>query len=134
MSKKVEERIDWMDVEALAAVMCGLNPDVDEGSDIENAFYEKFGVDTDVFQGLLETLWPMLDFDVSPLTDTPFVGFSEKKQKAATWIMRKDVSRQFINSVIHWLGGDDIKPGDKGMARDITNKGKIEYKITITKV
>lgn len=131
MSKaKSEERIDYMDVEALAAVMCGKTDD-DDSSDIENAFYDKFDITLENFGKVVEVLWPMLDMGISPLTDTPFMGFSNRKEQA--WIIKKDITQRFIASVIDWLEGDQLKPGDKGKVREITHKGKLEYKITITK-
>jgi hypothetical protein len=124
------DKIDWMDIEMLAGVMCSKTED-DDHQVIEDAFFEKFDITLEQFENVMEVLWPMLDMGISPLTETPFMGFSNRKEQA--WIIKKDITQRFIASVIDWVGGDKLKPGDKGVTREITVKGKREYKITITK-
>jgi hypothetical protein len=124
-----EVRIDWMDVEALAAVMCGKTED-DDHDVIEDAFFEKFDITLEQFENVMGVLWPMLDMGISPLTETPFMGFSNRKEQA--WIIKKDITQRFIASVIDWLMGDKTDIGN-GLEREITVLGKPKYKITITK-
>jgi hypothetical protein len=124
------DKIDWMDIEMLAGVMCGKTED-DDHQVIEDAFFEKFDITLEQFENVMEVLWSMLDMGISPLTETPFMGFSNRKEQA--WIIKKDITQRFIASVIDWLGGQEIKPGEKGRVREVTTKGKLEYKITITK-
>jgi hypothetical protein len=122
------ETIDRLDVEELAIKMCKLGEDADT-DDIETAFYNKFSVELDAFECILQEIWPMLTIGISPITETAYVGFADD----TVWLAKKDVSGAFINSVVEWLGGNDIKESGKGMRRDVTKDGKVEFEITIVK-
>lgn len=132
IKKKPEERIDWMDVQTLAGAMLGF-PEEDDRGMIEDALYAKFDISLEQFEKVIDGLWPLLEFGLSSLTNTPFVGFANKEDQA--WIIKKEVTKQFVASVIQWCGGDEIK-GNKGMVREvnrITPDGTTAYEITITK-
>lgn len=124
-----KERISSMDLEELAADICGI--EADDTSEIDDALYQKFNITLEDFQNLMDALWPMLAVGISPITETPYAGFLNEEK--GMWLAKKDVSSMFIASVIQWLGGDKLKPKDKGTVRTITLGGKPEYDITITR-
>lgn len=123
---------DTWEVEELAAHLCDI--DSEDRDEIENAFYERFGIDLEKFQDVVSLLCTTLSFGISPLTDTAFIGFSakEKGKNIERWLIKKDISPGFIGGVIQWLGGDKIKKGSNGFSRTITSKGIPEFDITIT--
>ena len=125
-----KKNIDYMDIEVLAAHLCGKSED-DERDDIEDAFLNKFDVTVEQFEKLIEAMWPLLHLGISPLTETAFIGFSNEKEKL--WLMKKDVAKQFVNSVVYWLGGDELRDSGQGRQRDISKGGKVEFEITIVK-
>lgn len=69
-------RIHYTDIEELAVAVLGLNEDDDPDSDtIEQAIYDKFECDFNVFHKIVESL---IDFTIpakSALTETVFNGF-----------------------------------------------------------
>jgi hypothetical protein len=133
IKKKDEDKIGWMDIEDLARVVCNCSED-DEREEIEDAVFRKFDISLEQFESVVEALWPIMDMGISPITDTPFMGFSDKASRA--WVIKKDISKQFLASVIQWCGGNDIKKGDSGMSREVNHikpDGTMAYEITITK-
>jgi len=104
----------------------------DEGdiSLVEEALADKWGIDLDGFQEITQAFFDMIDFSVSPLTDTPLVGFGT----GHIWFCKKEVNQQFIAGLIQWATqGEDIPKGAKGFMRTITKDGKPEFNITISK-
>jgi hypothetical protein len=126
-----KKNIHYLEEEMLAAHLCGKTED-DERDDIEDAFCKKFDITLEQFENIMEALWPMLAFGISPLTETAFVGFADEKENG--WIIKKDISKHFVNGVVHWMGGFDIKKAGGKMARSITKGGEAEFDITITKL
>lgn len=136
MAKKKEETkkkfiVDSYEAEELAAHIC--NCDSEDSEAIEEALYDKYGIDLYVFHRIASDISQTLSLGISPLTDTPFIGFSKVEGNHSCWIIKKDVSAEYIASVIQWIGGDKIKGKDKGFERIITSGGKPEYSIVIKK-
>jgi hypothetical protein len=104
------------------------NPD--EDYDItENALAEKWGIDVDTFYEIANGIFQMIDFGMSPITQTPFVGIS----KGNMWLAKKEVDQQFINAVINWAtDGEDIPEG-KAFVRTIFHEDKPEFDIKISR-
>ena len=72
----------------------------------------------------------MIDFGISPLTQTPFVGISKDNM----WLAKKEVNQQFIHAIINWATEcEEIPEGSKGFIRTITKSGKPEFDITISR-
>lgn len=130
--KKIAKKvlIDSLDAEMVAAAICGIESE--ETEEIDEALFDKFNIDLQQFQGILEALFDRIDLGISPLTESAMIGFSEKKGNRGTWLAKKEITGEFISTVLQWLGADEIKPGERGMKREVTNDGKIEYIITVT--
>lgn len=132
IKKKDEDKIDWRDIEDLARVVSNCSEE-DERDEIEDAVFRKFDISLEQFESVVEALWSIMDMGISPITDTPFMGFSDKASRA--WIIKKNISNQFVASVIQWCGGNEMGESN-GMVREvnhITPDGTTAYEITITK-
>lgn len=104
------------------------NPDEDYAV-TENALAEKWSIDVETFHEIASGIFQMLDFSVSLMTETPYVGIS----KGNEWIAKKEVNKQFIRGMIYWLTqGEEVDPG-KGFMREITLNGEVEFIISIKK-
>lgn len=127
MAKKV--KLDFDEAMEIADILTETeNPDEDL-SITENALAEKWSIDIDTFHEIANGIFQMIDFSISPLTQTPFVGISKDNM----WIAKKEVNQQFIHALINWATeGEDIPEGSKGFVRTITNNGKPEFDITIS--
>ena len=128
MNKTV--KLDWDEAKEIADILTKTeNPDEDY-SITENALAEKYGISLEDFHEIVDSIFQMIDFGISPLTQTAFVGIS----KGNEWIAKKEVDQQFIHAIIEWAteGEDITKPGT-GFMREISVNGEIEYEITIKK-
>ena len=128
MSKTV--KLDWDEAKEIADVLTKTdNPD--EGYSItENALADKYNISLEDFHEIVDGIFRMIDFGISPLTQTPFVGIS----KGNEWLAKKEVNQQFIHALINWATeGEDIPEGSKGFVRTITSGGKPEFDITISR-
>ena len=128
MSKTV--KLDWDEAKEIADVLTKTeNPDEDY-SVTENALAEKYNISLEDFHEIVDGIFRMIDFGISPLTQTPFVGIS----KGNEWLAKKEVNQQFIHALINWATeGEDIPEGSKGFVRTITSGGKPEFYITISR-
>jgi hypothetical protein len=92
MSKQV--KLDFDEVKKIADILTNTeNPD--EDYDItENALAEKWGIDIYTFYQIANGIFQMIDFGISPLTQTSFVGIS----KGNMWLAKKEVNQQFIHA------------------------------------
>jgi hypothetical protein len=128
MSKTVE--LDWDEAKEIADVLTKTeNPDEDY-SITENALADKYNISLEDFHEIVDGIFRMIDFGISPLTQTPFVGIS----KGNEWLAKKEVNQQFIHALINWATeGEDIPEGSKGFVRTITSGGKPEFDITISR-
>lgn len=132
------EKLSWIDIEELAAELAGLDPKSDvDYSTIEQALYDKLEMPAEALEVIIKKLFSMLQFGVSPLTSTPYVGFS----KDDVWLIKKEIPvGGFISNLIQWI--TDGEEPDKGFVKPITIKGirtydlilvKSEYEVSIKK-
>ena len=123
-------KIGWVEAQEIAEAILKIENNDDDTSLVEEALAEKWGIGLDTFQEIAQALCNMINFSVSPLTQTPMVGISTGN----TWLVKKDVDQQFINGVIEWATeGEEIEEGKKGFIRTITLNGKPEFDITISR-
>ena len=129
-TKQEKQRIDWRDVDELAASLCEISEDA-EHSEIENAFYEKYDISLEQFEEVVRDLFERIDFGVSGLTGTPFVGFSTKDRGQC--VVKKEVPNEFIGGVIEWMecAADAVAPDCKEYVRTITVGGKPKFEIIL---
>lgn len=72
-------------IEELIAKVCGV--DVDENfENLDEILWDKFEIDFDNFEKLINKLLPLCDVGVSPLTGIKSRGFSDREYPC--WIMR----------------------------------------------
>lgn len=122
--------MDTLDMEELAVALANVKNEDYERSDIDTALFEKYNIDFEQFEQLMGDLWPLLDLGVSPLTNSVFIGFADKKQ--GLWLSKKDFTSSFMANVIQWLSeGNPPTEMGKGFLKTITNHDKPEYDITI---
>lgn len=128
MSKTV--KLDWDEAKGIADVLTNTeNPDEDY-SITENAVAEKWNISLEDFHEIADGIFRMIDFGISPLTQTPYVGIS----KGNEWLAKKEVNQQFIHALINWATeGEDIPKDSKGFIRTITLGDKPEFDITISR-
>ena len=128
MTKTV--KLDWEEAKEIADILTNTeNPDEDY-SITENALADKYNISLEDFHEIVDGIFRMIDFGISPLTQTPFVGIS----KGNEWLAKKEVNQQFIHALINWATeGEDIPEGSKGFVRTITSGGKPEFDITISR-
>jgi hypothetical protein len=112
-----KQRIDWRDVDELAASLCEISEDA-EHSEIE-------------FEEVVRDLFERIDFGVSGLTGTPFVGFSTKDR--GQWVIKKEVPNEFIAGVVEWMecAADAVAPDCKEYVHTITVGGKPKFEIIL---
>jgi hypothetical protein len=128
MSKTV--KLDWEEAKEIADVLTKTeNPDEDD-SITENALAEKWNISLEDFHEIVDGVFRMIDFGISPVTQTPFAGIG----KGGMWLAKKEVNQQFLDALINWATeGEDIPEGGKGFMRTITLDGIPEYDIIIQK-
>lgn len=125
-----KNRLDYYEAQEIAEYLFNIENDEDDSSIVEEELADKWGISLDAFHEIAERLFNMIDFSVSPLTQTPMVGFSTGNM----WLAKKDVDQQFISGVIEWATeGEEIPEDKKGFIRTITVNGKPEYEIMISK-
>lgn len=124
------QKLYWEEAKEIADFLTKTeNPDEDYAV-TENALAEKWNISLEDFHEIADGIFRMIDFSISPLTQTPLVGIS----KGNEWLAKKEVNQQFINAVINWATEGDEIPKDKtGFIRTITLNGEPEYDITITR-
>jgi hypothetical protein len=124
------ENLSWYESQEIADILTKTeNPDEDH-SITEDALVDKWGIDADTFHEIVNGIFQMIDFGMSPLTQTPFVGISNGNM----WLAKKEVNQQFIHALINWATeGEDIPEGSKGFVRTITSGGKPEFDVTISR-
>jgi hypothetical protein len=124
-------KLDWTEAQEIADVILQIE-NTEEDSDVtEDALAEKWNIDLDTFQEIANSIFQMMDFGLSPLTNTPFVGIS----KGNMWLAKKEVEQQFIHGMISWAtdGKCSIPEGSEGCVKTISSGGKPEFDITISK-
>lgn len=125
-----DTKLDYYEAQEIAEAIFGIQNEDDDTQAVEEKLAEKWGVSLDAFHEIAEALFGMVDFGMSPLTQTPYVGIS----KGNEWLAKKDVEQQFIAALINWATeGEDIPKDKKGFVRTISVNGKPEFDITITR-
>ena len=129
-TKNQEDKIRPYEIDELAAHLCGADPD--NYQEIEDKLFEKYDMSHEMFSKIVKDLFSTIDFSVSPLTQTAFVGFGNKKGR---WLAKKPVDQQFIAGLIEWATeGEEIPGPGKGFSREITKmNGEVEFVIAIKK-
>lgn len=123
-------KLDWDEAAQIADILTNTENSDEDYEVTENARAEKWGIDTDTFHEIANGIFQMIDFGISPLTQTAFVGIS----KGNMWLAKKEVNQQFIHAIINWATeGEDIREGTNGFVRTITSNGKPEFNITISR-
>lgn len=87
-------KIHPYDLEEFAAYICGLDYDKieeDLTDTIEKALYDKFDIDLDQLQRLMEIIMPLIDVGESPLTNTKFKGFSNIEANPPVWLLKTEI-------------------------------------------
>lgn len=127
MARKV--LVDWDDAKEIAGYILKVDEDTeDDYAAVEDALCDKWSIDIDTFSEICNEIFKLVDFGVSPLKQTAFVGIS----RPGIWIVKKEVDQQFLAGIIAWATeGEEIKEGSNGYLREITKDGKVEYEIVI---
>ena len=120
--------LDYDEAKELAEFLLKIeNPD-DDYDTVENALCDRWNIDLNTFEEIANGIFQTMDFGLSPLTNTAFVGFST----GTMWISKKEVDQQFMAGLIHWCtDGEDLPSSSKGFLKTITNHGKPEFEIVI---
>jgi len=91
MSKTV--KLGWDEAKEIADILTKTeNPD-DDYAITEIALADKYGISLEDFHEIVDGIFRMIDFGISPLTQTPFVGIS----KGNEWLAKKEVNQQLLN-------------------------------------
>lgn len=127
---KLSKRFNSLDIEELAAHLCGFSTDDEYETDqVEEKMMEKYNIDLSYFTDLMNDLSPLLDMAVSPLTEQAHIGFGT----GSMWITKLPFDK-FINQVLIWLGAENLrKDKNRGYERTVTKGGKPEFKIVLMK-
>ena len=85
-------RVSHWDVEELMARMLGKLTEYenDEIEDLEGEFYEKFDIDSDQFQNVVEHLMPYTVLSKSELSDEIRIGFVDHEQ--SVYVIKEKVT------------------------------------------
>lgn len=131
MSKYI---VDELDAQELATSILGAEQGPDEDEDdftqrLEDELWNDYGVDLENYRKIVNDLMHKLTVAISPLTETPYIGFSDP----GMWLVKKECDA-WIPQVLQWLGGSDKTTKGEKWEREITLKDKVEYVITLEKV
>ena len=126
-----KKELDWIDIEELAADLCGIDTDSDNWEEeVETALYDKFEIDMRIFHALIQKLYERLNLGFSDLSLNAYVGFGNESM----WLLKKDVTNEFIGCVIQFLlDGGEYNQNGNGFSKIVTNNGKPEWNLFITK-
>lgn len=124
------ENLEWYEVLEIADVLTKVENPNEDYAITENALFDKWNINLEQFHEIVEGIFQMINFGISPITQTPSVGISKEKKE---WIAKKECEQQFISAMLHWLtDGDDIPKG-KGFVTSVTKGGKKEFDIMISR-
>lgn len=121
-------KLDYDEAKELAEFLLKIENPNDDYDTVENALCDKWNIDLGTFEEIANGIFKTLDFGLSPITNTAFVGFSTGNM----WISKKEVDQQFIAGLIHWCTeGEEFPKNSKGFLKTITKNGKPEFEIVI---
>ena len=88
-------RLQWDDVEELAAYLLGLGDDY-ETDEVESGLYEKYEISPEAFHEIVENLLPLVDLGESPLSGKWYRGFSKPvNEKARAWLLKMGCDHEY---------------------------------------
>lgn len=82
-----------IDTYELICHLCGISGDEYEYDDLEQAIYDKYGVERDQFDAIVRDLLPLVDVGRSGLTEKTYKGFSEQKDGFGFWLLKMEVKQ-----------------------------------------
>lgn len=121
------EKIDYYEVQELAAVMCDMVLTDENEREVEEALCEKFQVDFEMLHAIMEKVTPLIDLAVSPISSTPMIGIGD----GCLWIWKRE-HQKFVNTVLEWMDSPSITRGEKSNnMRMIHHNGKPEFQLIL---
>jgi len=132
MGETFKFSLDTFEIEELGAHLCGLDADThNDTDDVDRALYEKFEINFEQFKNIVSKILSGINVGISPLTDRIMIGISDEEK--SMWLVKADYTTVFINTVLQWLGANDIKKSTDRFKRTIKNAktGKPEYDIIV---
>ena len=85
-------RIDWLEIQELAAHITGVSEDNPEWDDaIENKMAETYGISMESFEMLVKQLAPLCTIGQSPITKTMYRGFAVEEGSVGRWLAKVEV-------------------------------------------
>lgn len=126
-----KEILSYLEIQEVIEAIFNLEEDEKEMDELDEMLNDKWYIDSTIFGEILQSIYDLIGFSVSELTQTAYVGLAKNDK----WLIRKNADQEFIHSVIKWCTeGEEITPDIKGFAKTITNKGIPEYEIIIKKL
>jgi hypothetical protein len=124
-------KLDWTEAQEIADHLLKIDNPESDYDITENALADKWNIDVDSFTEIINGLFQMIDFGISPLTFTVNTGFTTGEK----WIGKKESQNKFLQAIILWCTeGDDIPEDHKGFIRTIKSSyGEFQYDITISR-
>ena len=127
----MSNKLDWTESQEIADHILEVeNPELEQDL-TNNALFEKWGIDLELFHEIASEIFERMDFAISPLSKIPYVGISDIKSH---WIAKKEVTQQFISGLIQWITeGKNISPKSQGLSKVITREGVPVFEVIIRK-
>lgn len=127
MSDK-KQVLDTDDANDLAAVICGISDDAEQ-SEIDEALWNNFQIDSDNFYKLMNKVYGMMSVGITAFNQEPVVCLATKD----TIVVKKTVKSQFISSIIEWLTKDEFEQSDGTYIVSVTVEDVKKFEILLTK-
>lgn len=130
--KNQKNKIKELELESTACALVDLDyDDVTDSSEIWEALYDKYSLDSDSFELLFNNLMDLLTFGISPVTQIAYVGLSKNDD----WLFTKAIPKSlFIQNLLLWITKGSELPSDKKIVSvDILVEGEPLYEIQLTK-
>ena len=85
-----------IDTHELICHLCDL---VDDSTydDLDQAIYDKYGIELDQFNAVVASLLPLIDVGKSELTGKTYKGFSVQTNGYGFWLLNMEVSNEQTN-------------------------------------
>lgn len=124
----MSKQFNMIEIVDLAAALVDLDPEKDYQDEmVEAMLMDEFTIDFVFLNRLMNKLAPMMNANISPLTDQPFIGFGTKHM----WLAKIEFPH-FVNLVLNWIGLKELINGkSKAMERVINNGGEPEFRILL---
>jgi len=126
--KASELKIDYIDILDVVEVVTGT--ECEDYNELENNLLNRYNITVKNYLLIINDLWNLLKIGTSLIDGEPSIGFADKSM----WLLKKDIQKEFINSLILWIGeGRKLKKPNIAFIKDITLKGEVEYQIVLAK-